>query len=265
MTGQTMTFAALTLAAVLAHGGTVRADDWDVASVTDGGITTRNELFHGSEQVHDLNATGSLVGDQDWYRVLSSAWSSYQVVIDGMTGDLRLDGTDLQLLDEFGADVLSTSTLTEFGGNLSLVWIYPNAPPAAPLAQFVRIRGAACGTTCTTEDRYRVRFYDTTYTIPRFNNSGTQSTVLMVQNVTERTCKVQYLFQRPGGSPIDFRSIDVAPHGLDVFATPAHAPNQSGSVRIAHTCGYGGLSGKAVSVEPATGFTFDTQMVHRPH
>jgi hypothetical protein len=32
----------------------------------------------------------------------------------------------------------------------------------------------------------------------------------------------------------------------------------------AHTCGHGGLSGKAVSVEPATGFTFDTPFVHLP-
>jgi hypothetical protein len=35
-------------------------------------------------------------------------------------------------------------------------------------------------------------------------------------------------------------------------------------VRIRHLCGYGGLAGKAVSIEPATGFTFDTPLEHRP-
>ena len=53
----------------------------------------------------------------------------------------------------------------------------------------MRVRGAACGTACSTSDTYRVRFYDTTYTVPRFNNSGTQATVLLVQNATDRTAR----------------------------------------------------------------------------
>jgi hypothetical protein len=46
--------------------------------------------------------------------------------------------------------------------------------------------------------------------------------------------------------------------------TLAGGPGRSGSVRITHDCGYGGLSGKAVSIEPATGFTFDTPLLPRP-
>jgi hypothetical protein len=57
----------------------------------------------------------------------------------------------------------------------------------------------------------------------------------------------------------------VAPAALFILPTANLAENQSGSIRIAHNCGYGGLSGKAVSIEPATGFTFDTAMSHRPH
>jgi hypothetical protein len=39
---------------------------------------------------------------------------------------------------------------------------------------------------------------------------------------------------------------------------------RSGSVTIAHTAPYGVLAGKAVAVEPATGFGFDTPLSPRP-
>ena len=40
---------------------------------------------------------------------------------------------------------------------------------------------------------------------------------------------------------------------------------QSGHVIIGHDGGYGGLAVKAVAVEPATGFTFDTPGIPLPH
>jgi hypothetical protein len=261
MIRKTTTVAALGLAAVLSQGGTARADEWDIASVSDDSTTTNNVLLHGSEQVHDLHAVGTFI-DEDWYVVASGRFSSYQVVIDGTTGDLRLAEADLQLIDTVGVGVQASAALTDFGGSLSLVWRNLNA---SVIPQFVRVQGAACGTACTTDDRYRVRFYDTTYAIPRFNNSGTQSTVLVVQNVTDSSCDVTFIFQSATGGLLSFVNRPLAARGLEVFATPSLVPNQSGSVRVAHTCGYGGLSGKAVSVEPATGFTFDTEMVHRPH
>jgi hypothetical protein len=39
---------------------------------------------------------------------------------------------------------------------------------------------------------------------------------------------------------------------------------QAGSIRVAHDGRYGDLTGKAVALEPATGFTFDTPVVPRP-
>ena len=33
---------------------------------------------------------------------------------------------------------------------------------------------------------------------------------------------------------------------------------RSGSVTVSHDAPYGGLTGKAVAIEPATGFSFDT-------
>jgi hypothetical protein len=38
---------------------------------------------------------------------------------------------------------------------------------------------------------------------------------------------------------------------------------QSGSITVASDVAYGALAGKAVAVEPATGFTFDTPLTLR--
>ncbi|MET0554463.1 MAG: hypothetical protein ABW221_15570 [Vicinamibacteria bacterium] len=243
-------------------GTSVRADDWDVASVDDDSSTTGNVLTHGSEQVHDLPATGSVL-DEDWYVVVTQPWSSYQMVVDGMTGDLRLTETDVQLLDTAGVTPQEDAVRSDGGGVLSLAWANTGSPPE--IGQFVRVQGAACGTACTTDDRYRIRFYDTSFGIARFNNSGTQATVVVVQNVTDVPCDLTYLFfDQPSGARIGSSQAALPPNGLSVLATSTVAPNQSGSIRIVHTCGYGGLSGKAVSVEPATGFAFDTPMVQQP-
>jgi hypothetical protein len=48
-------------------------------------------------------------------------------------------------------------------------------------------------------------------------------------------------------------------------ATLGFAAGQSGSITVANTARYGDLAGKAVALEPATGFTFDTLMVPRPN
>jgi hypothetical protein len=47
------------------------------------------------------------------------------------------------------------------------------------------VSAPACGTACGPDDSYRVRFRETTYAIPRFNNTGSQATVLVLQNPTE--------------------------------------------------------------------------------
>jgi hypothetical protein len=39
---------------------------------------------------------------------------------------------------------------------------------------------------------------------------------------------------------------------------------KSGTVTVSHNARYGELVGKAVALEPATGFSFDTAMVWRP-
>ena len=49
-----------------------------------------------------------------------------------------------------------------------------------------------------------------------------------------------------------------------VFNTATVAPGVGGAVTVSHDGRYGDLSGKTVALEPATGFSFDTPMLHRP-
>ncbi len=241
-------------------GTPARADDWDLGSDPDVGPGADNALFHGSEQVHDLGLQGASA-DQDWYLTMARPFSSYQFLADSFTGDLDLTATGLQRLDP-NQVVQQDAAVLEQGGALSLSWV--NAA-AVDETSFVRVRGAACGPACTTSDTYRARFYDSTYTVPRFNNSGSQATVLLIQNATARACSLTAFFMSDAGSMVANPTFALGAHELLVLATATVAGNQSGSVRVAHTCGYGGLSGKAVSVEPATGFTFDTPLLHRPN
>jgi hypothetical protein len=244
----------LFLLSALAAAGRAHADEWDVGPGTDNSTTsTDNRLFHGIEQVHDLGASGG-VADVDFLEVEASARSSYQVVVDGMTGNLDLDASDVTLVKENGS--LVATAQASGSGRITLTW-----NPGVGDTVFVRVGGAACGTTCNSQDRYRIRFYETTYSIPRFNNTSTQATVLLVVNRSHTTCGVVYQFFDVSGGFLASAFQTLAPFAMDVRPVAASITGQSGSIRVTHTCGYGGLAGKAVSVEPSTGFTFDTQMV----
>ena len=48
-------------------------------------------------------------------------------------------------------------------------------------------------------------------------------------------------------------------------STVSGVAGQSGSITISYRGGYGSLSGKAVALEPATGFAFDSPMLVKPH
>jgi hypothetical protein len=254
--------AGLVLGVALGLVGSAAGDQWDRGADPDNGNGTDNTPFHGSEQVHDLAVQpGSLetqgsLPDEDWFLVGIHARSSYQFVVEGLTGDLDLTTTDVQLVSSNGAALASAVAAD---GVLSLNWLESSASGA----RFVRVSGPGCVTSCDETDRYTARYYETTATIPRFNDSGTQSTVLLLQNATSQSCMLHIYYLDTGGQQIGpVHLVGLGSHELRVFTSGQ--PNQSGSVRIAHGCGYGGLSGKAVSIEPATGFTFDTPLLYRP-
>jgi hypothetical protein len=113
---------------------------------------------------------------------------------------------------------------------------------------------------------YRVRAYETTLGAPRFNNSASQVTVLQLQNPTPSAVGGTVYFWSPSGALLDSQPFGLAPHATFVLntATVAGLAGQSGTLTVGNDGRYGELTGKAVALEPATGFVFDTPLTARP-
>ena len=173
----------LGLGFALVSGRAALADVWDVQTQNDNAVgTTENELVHGSDQLHDLGAIGPNA-DQDWYRLSQKPFSSYEIVADATSGDI---GTTLNVLrtNATGAPI-QTSVPVGVGYSRSLRWI--NATSASEDTQRIEVTSGSCTTNCGADDVYRLRAYETTYAVPRFNNLGSQITVLLLQNPTNYT------------------------------------------------------------------------------
>ena len=246
--------------------GVAWADVWDVQTQNDNTSATENELVHGADQLHDLGALSGATPDEDWYRVSQRPYSSYEVVVDATSGDV---GQTLLLdrIDTDGTTVVQSGAPAGIGFSRTLR--FRNLGSVAVDGQWVRIRSGSCTSDCGADDVYRVRAYDTTYAVPRFNNAGTQLTVLLLQNPGSEPVDVAVYFWSPAGALLATftPSSPIAPKALLVLTTStvAGAAGQSGALTVSHTAGYGGLAGKTVALEPATGFSFDTPMVPLPH
>ena len=253
------------LVAVAFAAGPVTADVWDTAVDNDNGSGTDNELVHGAEQVHDLGVQPGNTADADWYRASLPPYSSIEVLIDGFAGDVSSTTDDLQLdrMDQSGFSIfqehlcLMTSCLAK-----RLAW---RNTGAIEELSFARVSAPGCGTSCTEEDQYTIRARETTISIARFNNSGTQVTVLMTQNNGTTTVNASFFYWSTGGTLLQTGTLSLAPKSLNVFNTSTSIALQGtgGSVTVAHDGGYGQLNVKAVALEPSTGFSFDTPGVYK--
>jgi hypothetical protein len=140
-----------------------------------------------------------------------------------------------------------------------------NTTGAVMDAELVRVQSASCTTTCGQDDEYRLRAYETTYTLPRFNNSASQITVVLLQNPTSQAVQARLSFWSAAGSLLLEHVVTLPPHASASINT-ASLPGlggQGGSVTVIHDAPYGALAGKAVALEPATGFAFDSPLVPR--
>src|SRR5687768_5625812 len=140
----------LALVAGLGLAIAAQADEWDIGTGNDNDFNfTTNTLFHGSEQVHDLAGSGG-VPDVDWYRAPSDQFASYQLVVDGTTGDLGLtsSSTKLQRIGPDGVTVVENATIGNFGRVQWLSWL--GAGPGILTSQLfnIRIQNASCGGSC---------------------------------------------------------------------------------------------------------------------
>ena len=138
-----------------------------------------------------------------------------------------------------------------------------NDGAAAQASQLIRVRSGQCGTGCGPDDVYRIRMRETTGRIPRFNNSATQATIVVLQNASDGTVAGTMRFWRANGGLAASQAFSLGPHALSIVNSsgiPGLA-GTSGSVTIVHDGPYGALVGKSVALEPATGFSFDSSLV----
>ena len=243
---------------------TAGADVWDLQDQNDDTATgTRNELRHGGEQMHDLAVRPGPVADEDWYKLYQYRDTSWEAVVDGASGDV-VNGFNLQRIASDGTTVLQTAPV----GFQARYLRWMNTGAFDESGERLRVSGAFCDTSCGADDVYAIRVRETTVYVPRFNNSGTQGTVLILQGApAHQAVDVRMVFRSAAGALLHTLATHVPFEGgavLNLSAIPQLA-GQSGHVIVGHSGGYGGLAVKAVAVEPATGFTFDTPGVSMPH
>lgn len=213
------------------------------------------EVAHGSDVIDDLN------GVADRYRIGQRPFASYEMVVDAVAGNpqLQLDRTNASnTVLQSGVPVTAIIDHSQ-----SIRW--QNTAATAEDTQRIRV---SCPSNCSGNDRYRLRAYETTYAVPRFNNSGTQVTVLIIQNPTDAPVTGTIYFWSPAGTLLNSGGtvFNLAARAATVLqtATVAGVAGQSGTITITHTARYGELAAKAVALEPATGFSFDTPAIWRP-
>jgi hypothetical protein len=237
-------------------------DPWEAGG--DGTVSSTNILRHADLQFgHDLQGTAAQP-DRDWMVMATKARHSYEVRIGSLFWQTecitpicfgrvaRVNGSGGPLTE----GVAANEDFVEAGGSVgrTIRWI----ATATDVDHLLALAFSAAGAS-----PYDVALYDTTLFVPRWNNTATQTTVLLLQNTTNITVTGSVYFHDGGGTLLATVPVSVPQHGLQVIAT-ASVPGlsgQSGSAQIAQLGGYGALVGKAVALEPGTGFTFDTAIV----
>jgi hypothetical protein len=253
----------LGLGVSLAAAGPARADVWDVQTSSDNTFSgTQNELVHGSDQIHDLGALPGPLADQDWYRIGQKAFSSYEVTVDATSGDIGA-GVLLERYASDGVSVVQTAVPVTAGLNYSQSLRWMNATGAEIDDQYVRVVSTGCATDCGPDDVYRLRAFETTQSIPRFNNSASQVTVLLLQNPSGYAIAGNVYFWATDGSLVAPYAFNLAAKNTLVLNTSTVVPGGAGAITIANDGRYGDLTGKTVALEPSTGFSFDSPMVPR--
>jgi hypothetical protein len=222
---------------------------------------SQGELAHGAAAVHDLAAQPGPLADLDVFLIGQKPYSSYEVVVDATSGDIGVGaGPFVQRIGPDGTTVLQDSSPIGTGSSRSLR--FRNTTAAEVDDQTVRVRSAGCGTDCGPDDVYRIRAFETTYSIPRFNNAGSQVTVLLLQNPGDYLIAGEIDFWSVTGASLGMEPFSLPPRSTLVLntATVAGVGGQGGTITVINDGRYGDLAGKTVALEPSTGFSFDSPM-----
>jgi uncharacterized repeat protein (TIGR01451 family) len=227
-------------------------------------VGSEGELTHGTVLWRNLAALPGPVAKEDLYRLGRQPRSSYEVVVDSASGDVS--GGSGALLQRVAADlttVLQDSAPVAVGFGRSLR--FENASAETIVDEAIRVRSAGCTTDCGPDDVYRIRAYETTYAIARFNNTGGQVTVLVIQNHGDEAVAGNIWFWGTTGTLLTSQSVALEAKAtlvLNTTTVPGLA-GASGSITVSSDGAYGALGGKAVALDPSSGFSSDTPMVAR--
>ena len=263
---RTLIFLVLAVSAATA----VRANDkWEFGVFGgDDTSSTPNALVHGRTQTHDLEGSGS-PADQDWIRVATRVRQSYELRVHSATVRIVTPGSppcgagscaDFDRVNAGGTVLQSPLAMEGDDHVVGMRWT-----SGVTGFTFARLRGGS-GLAWSANDEYTIELTNTTLFAPRFNNSGTQVTVLVLQNTTTEAVAGSIDFWSAAGTLLHGETFEIAPRGVLTLNTSsiAAANGQSGALSISHDAGYGALTGKAVALEPVTGFTFDTVVAPLP-
>jgi hypothetical protein len=255
-----LTAAALVAAALLIAPSRAAADRWE-GDLLEDGAGTSNFIMPGASQQHDLEST-IVLADSDWIRIGRNNYHSFEARVTASTFALNIGGTcatcpGFDRVDAAGT-VLTPSASAAVGAGV-IRWI--DTPGGSP-DQFLRI-GVPPLQVLGVLSGYEVELVDTSYAVPRWNNTATQVTVYLIQNHGTASVTGNVYFFGSTGTLLHTQPFTIPAHGIEVFNTagiPALA-GQSGAAIVAHGGAAGTLAGKAVALEPGTGFTFDTPFV----
>ena len=255
---------ALGLVALLVALPASPEDRWEHSG--DDANYTNNELEPGVVQpAHDLEAIQG-VPDEDWFKIRIREDHSYEARVfassmvwkypacqdcatfDRVTweGNLLTEGDAFTTLGPPGLSV------RWIAGPQELEWLRAKVGPGSPGSIY---------------SFYDILLMDTTLFLPRFNNAGGQRTFLILQNIHDRPVSGQIAFRDALGVRLHVEPFSIVAHGQRVLDTSMVGGliGKSGSAAVAHLGGMAALVGKAVALEPATGFTFDTPLVTVAH
>jgi hypothetical protein len=254
---------AFVAAAVPSHA----VDPWEGGSTGDD-QPSHNVIGHGGTQVHDLQETSG--NDVDWIAVPTLSGHSYEARISGSS--FAFDAGSCSACPQFervsDAGALLSEDQAVVNEGLSpesyertIRWMSGQNTTR----HYVRVTGGQNAAE-NASHVYTLRFWETTYPVPRWSNATGQSTVFQITNLGQLPAYVGVNFYTANGADL-FAVVKLVSRNQSwILDTSQYAPlaGATGSALITHTAGYGGLAGKVVTVEPATGILFETPLLPIP-
>jgi hypothetical protein len=256
----------LPLVVLAAAPHTRAADPWEGNAIGDDTPGRVNALTHGAVQQHDLDRAGGPV-DQDWMVLATVSGRSYEARITGVNSVFDVSGgcascAQFERVTTSGTVVQEDQAVATAAPNATYDRTIPWVATSTQVSdEYIRVRGDSAFPD-DADSRYTIRLWDTTYGIPRWNAANGQVTVFLIQNLTQKAVTGSIRLFSAAGALLHEEPLALGENQLRVFnvsGVPVLV-GQSGHAYVAHTAGYGGLAGKAVALEPSTGFTFDTPM-----